>query len=284
MREVSAVIAGSTARYWLVERDGPDVLILLHGMGSDHSGLTELAEWVTGRTVVVPDLPGFGGSGPLPGVHDLSGYAGFVDALRLELGVARVAVAGHSLGASIAMVHAGRYPETVDGLVLFNPVTGVAGLAGRLSRAFCDIGVWLPAPLDRAWLASRPAIWMADELVLRTRDSARRRAILAQDYLACRRADLRAVKECLRNLYDTDFPRLAGRVRAPTRLVTGNRDVLAPPSTVRRLHAAMRDAELVMADGAGHLFPAEQPDAAGALLDRFLADRRPSVDNAEPAL
>jgi pimeloyl-ACP methyl ester carboxylesterase len=284
MREASAVIAGSAARYWLVERDEPEVLVLLHGIGSDHSGLSELAAQVTGRTVVVPDLPGFGASGRMAGVHSLSGYAGFVDGLRRHLGVDRVAVAGHSLGASIALVHAGRFPDTVDGVVLLNPVTGVAGFSGRVGRAFYDVGVWLPAPLDRLWIASRPAVWVADEFVLRTRDSARRRTILEQDYAAYRRADLRAVKECLRSFYDTDFAQLARRVVAPTLLVTGDRDGLAPVATVRRLGNAVRDAELVVVGGAGHLFPAELPGAAAALLGGYLADRRAPVDNPQPAL
>lgn len=295
MREVSAVIARSAVRYWLMERDEPDVVVLLHGLGSDHSGLAELAERVTGRSVVVPDLPGFGASAPLPGLNSLLAYAGFIDELRRHLGVDRVAVAGHSLGASIALVHAGRYPETVDALALFNPVTGVSGFAGQLSRAYYDLGASLPVPLARAWLTSRPAVWIADQFVMRTRDPSRRRAILAQDYVAYRRADLRAVQESFRSYYDTDFAGYAGRVTAPTLLITGGRDGLAPPASVRRLGEAMpaaRDAvsgapggaRLVVVDRAGHLFPAEQPDAAGALLDDFLVDRRSPVDNVERAL
>ncbi len=293
MREESAVVAGAAVRYWRREPDGTTgdgaagdgVAILLHGIGSDHSGLSELAATVTDRTVVVPDLPGFGASAPLPGLHSLGGYAGFVDALRRHLGAPRVAVVGHSLGATVALVHAGLYPGTVDGLVLFNPVTTTTGFAGLVSRAYYAVGAGLPAPLDRMWLASRGAVWVADEFVLRTHDRARRRAILDQDYRAYRRADLRAVKESLRSFYDTDFAGLARQVATAALVVTGDRDRLAPPSTVRRLHRLMPDARLVVVDGAGHLFPAEQPRAAGALLDGFLIDRQPSaVDNAETAL
>jgi pimeloyl-ACP methyl ester carboxylesterase len=287
MREVSAVIAGAAVRYWLMEQDGPGVLVLLHGLGSDHNGLTELAERVTARSVVIPDLPGFGASAPLPGRNSLVAYAAFVDALRRHLGVDRVGVAGHSLGASIALVHAGRYPESVDALALFNPVTGVSGFASQLSRAYYDIGAGLPASLARAWLTSRAAVWVADQFIMRTSDPARRRAILAQDYVAYRRADLRAVQESFRSYYDTDFAGYAGRVTAPTLLITGGRDGLAPPTSVRRLGEAMPAAggvRLVLDDRAGHLFPAEDPDAAGALLDDFLIDRRSPVDNAERAL
>ena len=145
------------------------------------------------------------------------------------------------------------------------------------------MGAWLPSPLDRAWLASRPAIWVADQFVLRTPDPARRRAILDQDYVAYRRADLRAVKESFRSFYGTDFVTAPRRITAPTLLVTGERDVLAPPATVRRLHARIRGARLVVVEDAGHLFPAEEPVEAAALLNGFLAGLPSPVDNGERA-
>jgi pimeloyl-ACP methyl ester carboxylesterase len=290
MREKTAILFGAAVRYWVtgVDREtGPDgsrTLILLHGLGSDHSGLSELAGRVTGVSVAVPDLPGFGRSAPLPQVHSLTGYADFVEVLRRHLGADRVDVAGHSLGASIALVHAARYPDRVRRLVLFNPVTEASGVSGWLGRSYYDIGAWLPSPLDRAWLASRPAIWAADQFVLRTRDTAIRRAILDQDYVAYRQADLRAVKESFRSYYGTDFHGLARRVTAPTLLVTGGRDGLAPPAAVRRLADRISGARLLVLDRAGHLFPAEQPAAAGRLLNGFLIDRRSPVDNARTAL
>ena len=283
MRENSAILAGAAVRYWTTGPGPQGTLILLHGLGSDHSGLSELAGRVTAASVAVPDLPGFGRSAPLPGSHSLSRYADFVEALRRHLGVPVVDLAGHSLGASIALVHAGRYPESVRRLVLFNPVTESSGLSGWLGRSYYDIGAWLPSPLDRAWLASRPAVWAADQFVLRTRDAARRRAILDQDYVAYRQADLRAVKESFRSYYGTDFLGLARRVTAPTLLVTGGRDGLAPPTAVRRLSDRVPGARLVVVGRAGHLFPAEQPVAAGRLLNGFLIDRRSPVDNAETA-
>jgi pimeloyl-ACP methyl ester carboxylesterase len=272
VREETAIVAGSAVRYWRTPGSETGVLVLLHGLGSDHGGLSELAGRVAGRTVVAPDLPGFGGSAPLPGIHSLAGYAEFVEALRRHLGVDAVDLAGHSLGASIALVHAARYPASVRALVLFNPVTEASGVSGWLGRTYYDVGAWLPAPLDRAWLASRPAIWLADQFVLRTPDPARRRAILDQDYVAYRRADMRAVKESFRSFYGTDFVSGARRVTAPTLLVTGERDALAPPATVRRLNARVRGSRMVVVDRAGHLFPAEEPVAAAALLNDFLAE------------
>jgi pimeloyl-ACP methyl ester carboxylesterase len=281
VREETAIVAGAAVRYWRTPGGDRGVLVLLHGLGSDHGGLSELAGRVAGRTVVVPDLPGFGGSAPLSGVHSLAGYADFVEALRRHLGVDSVDLAGHSLGASIALVHAARYPDSVRSLVLFNPVTEASGVSGWLGRTYYDVGAWLPSPLDRAWLTSRPAVWVADQFVLRTPDPARRRAILDQDYLAYRRANLRAVKESFRSFYGTDFVSGARRITAPTLLVTGERDVLAPPATVRRLHARIREARMVVVDRAGHLFPTEEPVAASALLNDFASEATCAVDNRE---
>jgi pimeloyl-ACP methyl ester carboxylesterase len=271
VRQASAVICGSQVQYWHSEPRPGGLLVALHGLGADHRGLLDMLGHTTSLTVVVPDLPGFGASEPLRQPHTLENYAAFVDGLRRHLGVERAYVTGHSLGASIALVHAGRYPDTVRRLVLFNPVSEADRPAAFLGRAYYVVGARLRSPLDRWWLTSRAAVRVTDSFVVRTKDRARRRAILAYDYETYRRADLRAIKESFLSYYDTPFAAYAGRITAPALFITGRRDQLAPPAAVGRLQSNTPDSTLAVIEQAGHLFPAEQPADAGALLNRFLA-------------
>lgn len=271
------MICGSHIQYWHSEPGPGGLLVALHGLGADHRGLLDMLGHTTGLTVVVPDLPGFGASEPLRRPHTLENYAAFVDGLRRHLNVERAYVTGHSLGASIALVHAGRYPGTVRRLVLFNPVSEADRPAARLGKAYYVVGARLRSPLDRWWLTSRAAVRVTDSFVIRTKDRARRRAILAYDYDTYRRADLRAIKESFLSYYDTPFTAYAGRITAPTLFVTGRRDQLAPPAAVGRLQSNARDSTLAVIEQAGHLFPAEQPAHAGALLNGFLGRLRGSV-------
>ncbi len=81
---------------------------MLHGLGADHRGLLDLAAGVSGFRIVVPDLPGFGHSDPLPARHTLRHYARAIDGLRQRLGVSRMALLGHSFGADVALAYASR--------------------------------------------------------------------------------------------------------------------------------------------------------------------------------
>lgn len=61
-----------------------------------------------------------------------------------------------------------------------------------------------------------------------------------------------------------------GRITAPTLLIAGDRDPLAPPKTMQRMAEAIAGSKLVVLPGAGHLAHLEVPDAFNAALLDFL--------------
>jgi pimeloyl-ACP methyl ester carboxylesterase len=256
-------------------------VLLLHGLGGDHRGLRELADALDGVDVVVPDLPGYGASPPLTVPHTLENYAAEIERLRLSLGLDRFVLAGHSLGASIALVYAARYGAALDGLCLFNPVSEATGFTAWLGKLYYRIGSWLPKPAARIWLCSKPAVYLADAFVIVTEDKARRRWILEMDYENYRNASVRAMTEAFLSYFDTGFAALAASVEVPTLVVTGTRDGIAPVDAVTALQTRIPSAELVIEPGAGHLFPAEDPSRAAELLTAFL--RRVSPRNSTPS-
>jgi len=245
-------------------------LILLHGLGSDATGLLDLAALLRGWQLVLPDLPGYGRSAPLPGEHTLLRYAGVVDGLRRALGLSRFALLGHSLGADVALTYAGTYRLTVESLCLLNPVVGAGGASARLARLFGDMATRLPDPAGRLLMASRPAVYLSDRALFTTRDRALRERILRQDYGTARLADSRALRESYRSVRETPFAWYARRIRAGTLLVTGSRDTLATVGSIRRLPWPAGRTRLEVVPGAGHLLPIEQPEAAAVLLQDFL--------------
>ena len=249
-------------------------VLLLHGLGGDHRGLRELADALDGVDVVVPDLPGYGASPPLTVPHTLENYAAEIERLRLSLGLDRFVLAGHSLGASIALVYAARYGAALDGLCLFNPVSEATGPTAWLGKLYYRIGSWLPARLARFWLCSKPAVYLADAFVIVTKDRARRRWILDMDYENYRNASVPAMVEAFLSYFDTGFAALAAEVDVPTLVITGTRDGIAPVDAVTTLHRRIPDSDLVVEPGAGHLFPAEDPTRAAELLTAFLRESR----------
>lgn len=257
-------------RYWQLDRGAKDTVLCLHGLGGDHRGLVDLATGLTDVNVVIPDLPGYGESVPLADVHSLVNYADAIARLRAELGLGTCHLLGHSLGASIALVHAARHGAGLRSLALLNPVSTASNATATLGKMYYRTAAALPGALARFWLASKPAVWVSDAFVIKTRDRARRRWILEQDYENYRRASVPAMIESFLSYFETPFDEHAAALTMPTLLVTGTRDGIAPVGAVERLAGRVRSASLRVVDGAGHLVPMEEPDRVAELVNGFL--------------
>jgi pimeloyl-ACP methyl ester carboxylesterase len=101
---------------------GPAVL-LLHGQPGSRADWAQVVAALAGDArVLVPDRPGYGGTGGRP-----LGFAGNAEAavgLLDRLGIRRVIAVGHSWGAGVALALAARYPERVLSFVSIMSTTG----------------------------------------------------------------------------------------------------------------------------------------------------------------
>src|SRR5881398_2245900 len=120
---------GCRLRY-LVAGEG-EPLVLIHGLGGAAANWLALAPLLLpGRRVLIPELPGHGGSAPLPAAPSLNGFADRI-ALLAERELGQTAVVGHSLGGAISLRMAIRRPDLVSGLVL----AGAAGISSGTRSA-----------------------------------------------------------------------------------------------------------------------------------------------------
>lgn len=265
-------VDGIELTFWLYGAPRGQPLVMLHGLGSDHTGLLDVAARLPGMRLIVPDLPGFGHSPPLPVGHTLHRYASVLDGLRRRLGLSRFALLGHSLGADIALTYASTYRAAVSALCLLNPVLKAHGRAARFAQFYYDVCAGLPAALSRPLLISRAAVYLSDRAMFTTRDPLIRRRILRRDYATARLADPHAIQDSFLSIRDAPFDRYAQRLRVRTLLVTGTRDVLSTPASLAALHWHRPYPELKVLGGAGHLLPIEQPDRIADLVRRFLRE------------
>jgi pimeloyl-ACP methyl ester carboxylesterase len=103
---------------YLVGGAGPS-LVLVHGLGGAAGNWRLVAPALAdAHRVIIPDLPGHGGSAPLSGARDLDPFAESVLAV-LEAEQALPAVwVGHSLGGLVGLRAAVLRPRAIRGLVL----------------------------------------------------------------------------------------------------------------------------------------------------------------------
>src|SRR5438132_9702507 len=103
---------------YFVGGSGPP-LLLVHGLGGAAANWTELAPLLARRhRLLVPDLPGHGGSSPLPAVSGLAPFADRVALVAEREGMLPASVVGHSLGGMVVLRVALRRPADVRAVVL----------------------------------------------------------------------------------------------------------------------------------------------------------------------
>ena len=256
---------------YLVAGEG-EPLMLVHGLGGAASNWLALAPaLLPGRRLIVPELPGHGGSPPLPGAPGLDAYADSVAALVEHVGVGTAAVVGHSFGGAVALRLAIRSPELVDRLVL----AGAAGISSATRRA--RYALTITALVQPGKRIAPHRLLVARSAVLRTLVFGRWGAAdppafppdVAESFLSgpARHTDTASGARAL----VLDDPRQElERVRCPCLVLWGARDTQLPIADAfeyaRRLRAPLR----VIAD-CGHLLIGERPDACADAIESFLA-------------
>jgi pimeloyl-ACP methyl ester carboxylesterase len=260
---------GTRLRY-VVGGDGPP-LVLVHGLGGTIENWRALAPPLGARhRVLVPDLPGHGGSASLPEARDVDALAEAVLGI-VDVEEANPAVwVGHSLGGVVALRAAVLRPDAARGLVL----AAAAGI-GSASRAahvtLTVLGVARPgrliAPYRHSWARSRLGRraafgwWgVADPDALAPE--------LAEAFLVgpARHTDMR---QAGRALLVSDPRTELDRVTCPCLCLWGASDnwvrVEDGVEYARRLRAPLR-----MIAGCGHLLIGERPDACLAAIGEFV--------------
>jgi len=256
---------GARLRY-LVAGEG-EPLLLVHGLGGSAANWLGLAPLLLpGRRLIVPELPGHGGSDPLPAAASLTAYADRLAALLDR----PAAVVGHSLGGAIALRLAIRRPPLVRALVL----AGAAGISSGTRRARYGLTITGLLKPGRKIAPYRDRV--ARSAALKTlvfgrwgaSDPPALSPAMAEAFLsgpAHHTDTVSAARALIRDDPRSDLD----RVRCPTLVLWGARDNQLPIRDAfeyaRRLHAPVR----VIAD-CGHLLIGERPDACADAIQSLL--------------
>ena len=96
-------VLGGTTAYWVYgPADAETTMLVVHGFRGEHHGLEPLVAQLPDVRFVMPDLPGFGETAPIPDrTHDLQLYVDWLRAFAAAAAPGAV-VLGHSFGSIVA--------------------------------------------------------------------------------------------------------------------------------------------------------------------------------------
>jgi 3-oxoadipate enol-lactonase len=217
------------------------------------------------------DHRGSGRSGAPPWPTSMPELA--ADAARLldALGVSSAHVLGVSMGGMVAQELAIRFPERVRGLILGCSTPGgpraVRPTLGELWALGAGAAGATREP-GRPWLG--PAVF-SPQFRREQPEGARE---LLRHFAAHRAPPHGALAHLLASVYHDTVSRLH-HIQAPTLVVHGELDAMAPLANARILARDIPDAELAIIPRAGHAFALERPRESRDLLVEWLDRRGP---------
>lgn len=246
-------------------REDAPRLVCLHGVTSHGRHFAPLAERLSGRHVLAPDLLGHGDSRSEPPWH----LEAHVDVLLEAFGDAPAIWLGHSFGARLAFEVAAREPRLVERLVLLDPAIWILPHVGLLAAEHARPDRSYPSfaeAIDRRYaessLGAAPRELLERELAVHLVESPDGR----WRYRYVQSAVVAAYGEMTRE------PPPFEEVRAPTLLVLG-RDSYVPYDHLLDAHraAAGERLEVVRARG-GHTLLWDAFEETAAVIEAFLGD------------
>ena len=272
-------VLGFKLHYLEAGRGAP--VVLLHGLGGDGSRWRPNIEPLARDFhVFALDQIGFGQSDkPLANYHTGMLAEFLVDFLKAA-NVGRASLVGNSMGASVALYTAARFPQAVDRIVLADgggfraDGTGRAGRAGEAGRAGQAGG-------DTAEAARRRQLQNGV-----TRDETREffkilfhnKSLvtdqMVDDQLAMRLRSAFAITKMQeageKGLGALSEDEVRG-VKAPTLILWGKYDELANPAGADRLERTIPGSKKAIIDDCGHMPQLEKADEFNRLVREFLA-------------
>ena len=246
---------------------GLPLLVLVHGAGGTQTVWINQSRAIAhnGWNVAAMDLPGHGYSEDAEGMDSLEAYAAWVGRLITALGAQRAVVAGHSMGAGIALTLAATQPEQVVGLILLgtraemevapmllkdtaeNPVRAAQFITAHGHSQATQLGL---APVPGNWMmGSTQALIEACGAEVLHRDFVASNQWAGGDY--------------------------ADKVACPTLVITGAQDRMTPARMGKQLAEAVPGAAYEEVPAVGHFLMSEAPrhvlKSMRGLLDRVKA-------------
>lgn len=241
--------------YYQLSQEGEFGLpvVLIHGAGGHHLYWPSEIRRLPGYRIYAPDLPGHGKSSGR-GLQTIDLYVRALAEWLDSIGIGRAVFVGHSMGGAIALTIALQQRERVIGLGLVATGAKLRVAPDLLNEVSAETTFNKAIEKIAARSFSSQAPERVVELAL-TRMQEIRPSVLHADLRACDGFDVSS---------------RVGKIQAPTLVICGEEDRMAPLRYSQYLADQIEGATLTVIPNAGHMVMLEKPfEVEAALVDFF---------------
>ncbi len=249
----------NSAVEYIDSQSSGDAYVFLHGISSGaDSWVKQFSMLGEQYRLLAWNAPGYGNSAvlehALPNALD---YAERLNAFLVDLGIDKITLVGHSLGAMMASAFAAQYSEKVKELVLVNAAQGYGFEAEEKKQDISQMRPKMLKELGAEKMAKERGpflLHMANEENM---------AIVKQVTQGLTQAGFEQASHLL--AYDS-IENYLPNVSCPIRLIYGLDDVITPPAGMLSLKQKYNKIYLQSLEQAGHLAYIDQPEAFNRVL------------------
>lgn len=235
-------------------------VLLIHGVGMQSAAWGPQIDALSKtHRVIAPDMPGHGGSSPLPEGSDLAAFVAWCQEVVSALDVGAVSIAGHSMGALIAGGFAVEHPDLTTRVCLIN------GVYRRDAAARAAV-------VERAKRIKAGAVDFETPLTRWFGDGASEKAARAQVAGWLQSVDLDGYATAYRAFAQGDATYAAryGEITCPFVALTGSDDPNSTPAMSQAMVAQATDGHAIVIDGHRHMVNLTALEAVNAHLGNWL--------------
>jgi pimeloyl-ACP methyl ester carboxylesterase len=239
----AVILQDEIVHYEVLGRGRP--LFFLHGwVGSWRYWIPSMqAASISYRTYAI-DLWGFGDSAKNPAKYGIHQQVSLLNDFLEKMGIGKIALVGHGLGAIVALIFTAQYPASVDRVMAISLPMGDGTLNPRLhSESPADLADWLFGRLPAA-------------------DAARAEAP---------KTDAQAIDASFENLDHMNWGELSGRVATPCLFVNGTNDPAVTAPRPEDLGLLPEQAHQISFEQSGHFPMLDEASKFNRLMADFLA-------------
>ena len=281
--EVQHITIHGHRRAFIRAGSGP-ALLLLHGLGCDHTTWLPVIDQLAKRyTVIAPDMLGHGQSAKPRADYSVGGYANGMRDLLTLLDIDKVTVVGHSFGGGVAMQFAYQFPERTERMMLVSS----GGLGPEVNPALRAITT--PGYHQAMGALTTPGIRHLGMAGLRALSrtgwkSTRDLAEVADIYDTFRDPQARAaIRHVVRAVIDWrgQIVTMADRAylteEMPIAVVWGRDDQVIPVRHATNAAALAPKARVEVIPNAGHFPHKDHPQRFAKIIHEWIRTTQPSV-------